>query len=63
MIKENVIIEKPKEKTFEMYFDEEKDNKILQEYDDIKNDILSISLNNNIKPFEIISLLVKHKII
>jgi len=63
LIIENAIIEKPKEKITEMYFDEEKDNKILQEYDDIKNDILSISLNNNIKPFEIISLLVKHKII
>ena len=63
LIIENAIIEKPKEKKTEMYFDEEKDNKILQEYDDIKNDILSISLNNNIKPFEIISLLVKHKII
>jgi hypothetical protein len=63
LIIENAIIEKQKEKITEMYFDEEKDNKILQEYDDIKNDILSISLNNNIKPFEIISLLVKHKII
>jgi len=63
LIIENAIIEKPKEKITEMYFDEEKDKKILQEYDNIKNDILSISLNNNIKPFEIISLLVKYKII
>ena len=63
LIIHNAIIEKPKEKITEMYFDAEKDNKILQEYDDIENDIMSISLNNNIKPYEVVSLLVKHKII
>ena len=63
LIIHNAIIEKPKEKITEMYFDAEKDNKILQEYDDIENDIMSISLNNNIKPYEVVSLLLKHKII
>jgi hypothetical protein len=64
LIIHTAIIEKPKkEKTFDTYFDEEKDKKILQEYDDIENDIMSISLNNDIKPYEVISILSKHKII
>ena len=40
-----------------------KDKTILQEYDNIENDIMSISLNNNIKPFEVVSLLIRYKII
>ena len=64
MIIQTAIIENPKkEKVIEVYFDPEKDKKILQEYDDTENDIMSISLINNIKPFEVVSLLVRHKII
>ena len=64
LIIQTAIIENPKkEKVIEVYFDPEKDKKILQEYDDTENDIMSISLINNIKPFEVVSLLVRHKII
>lgn len=64
LIIQTAIIENPKkEKLIEVYFDPEKDKKILQEYDDTENDIMSISLINNIKPFEVVSLLVRHKII
>ena len=45
------------------YFDEEFDNKILREYENIDNDIIVISKNNDIKTFEVVSILVKHKII
>lgn len=62
LIIETAIIEKPK-KEIEFYFDEEKDNKILNEYNNIEYDIMSISLMNSIKVYEVISLLVKYKII
>ena len=63
---ENVVVEKPKknkkeiiekpkkvekEKSIEFYFDEYKDKKILEEYNDIENDIINISLINNIIPY------------
>jgi hypothetical protein len=64
LIIQTAIIEKPiKEKLIEPYFDEEIDKKILQQYDNKDNDIMSISLVNNIKPFEVVSLLIRHKII
>jgi hypothetical protein len=75
---ENIIIEKPKknkkeivenpkkvekEKSIEFYFDEYNDKKILEEYENEKNDIITISLSNNVKPFQVISVLHRHKII
>ena len=69
-MKGNIVIEKKvkvkkvkKEKSIEFYFDEETDKKILGYYDNKDNDIMSISLVNNIKPFEVVSLLIRHKII
>jgi len=52
-----------KGKKIQHYFDEEKDKKILEEYDDINNDIMKISEVNNIRPWEVVSLLVRNKII
>jgi hypothetical protein len=74
LVIENVVIEKKekpvkkekvvkKEKSIEFYFDEEKDKKILEEYDDIKNDIINISLINDIRPWQIVSLLMRYKVI
>jgi hypothetical protein len=74
LVIENVVIEKKeksvkkekpvkKEKSIEFYFDEEKDKKILKEYDDIKNDIINISLINDIRPWQIVSLLMRYKVI
>ena len=64
LIIQTAIIEKPKkEKEIEQYFDEEKDKKIIKDYTDTEDDIMLIGLNNNIKPFQVVSLLVRHKII
>jgi hypothetical protein len=67
---ENIVIEKKvkvkkvkKEKSIEFYFDEETDKKILEEYENEENDIMTISLINNIRPWEVVSLLVRYKII
>jgi hypothetical protein len=67
---ENLVLEhvdtqkkKKKVKKSQLYFDEEKDKKILEEYEDELNDIMSISLANNIRPWEVVSLLVRYKII
>jgi hypothetical protein len=40
---------------------EEIDKKVLKDYDNINNDILMISEINKIKPFQVVSILVKHK--
>lgn len=47
----------------EYYFDEEIDKKILSEYEIQNNDIFSISINNKIKIFQVVSILMRHKII
>ena len=67
---ENLIIENielPKKvkkvKKTQYYFNEEKDEKILEEYEDELNNIMTISLVNNIRPWEVVSLLIRHKII
>jgi hypothetical protein len=55
-IKEKIVKSK-------FYFDEDKDNKIISEYLVKNNDVMEISEKNNIKPWEVVSLLVKYKII
>ena len=65
---ENLVIEKidvPKKvkrnsKT-EFYFNAELDEKILQEYENEMNDIMTISSYNNVSPWQIVSLLVRYK--
>ena len=66
---EDIVVEKkeqlklPKkiktEKLKEFIFDEETDYKILKEYDDAKNDIMTISSTNNIKPWQVVSILMR----
>jgi len=64
---ENLIVKeiesKKKNKKTNCYFDAEIDKKILKEYEDETNDIMKISETNNIKPWEVVSLLVRYKII
>jgi hypothetical protein len=70
---ENIIVEKikkvkkeklvKKEKSIESYFDEEKDKKILEEYENEENDIMTIGVINNIRPWQVVSLLVRYKTI
>ena len=66
-IKENVKKELPKKfkkvKPKDYYFDEETDNKILQEYDDMANNIMTISEMNNIRPWQVVSTLMRNNII
>jgi hypothetical protein len=66
---ENIVIEKvkkvkpvKKEKCIDSYFDVEKDKKILKDYDNIENDIMTMS-NNDVRPWQIVSLLMKNKVI
>ena len=60
---EDLITEVGKEKSNEFYFDEYNDKKILEEYENEENDIITISVSNNVKPFQVISVLHRHKII
>ena len=68
---ENIIIEKEmpvkikkiKTEVLKCYFNDALDNKILNEYEDETNNIMTISSNNNIRPWEVVSLLMKYKII
>ena len=66
---ENVVIEKlkkvkpvKKEKLIDSYFDVEKDTKILKDYDNVENDIMTMS-NNDVRPWQIVSLLMKNNVI
>ena len=56
-------VQKKVSKKSKIYFDESRDNKIISEYLDQENDIISISSLNDIRPWEVVSLLVKYNII
>lgn len=56
-------VQKKGSKKSKIYFDENRDNKIISEYADQENDIINISTLNNIRPWEVVSLLVKYDII
>jgi hypothetical protein len=67
---ENLLVsEVPKKKTVkkikspEVYFDEEKDKTIIEDYIVSNDDIMIIANRHNIKTFQIVSLLVRYKII
>ena len=59
MLKKKKIVKK---KTPELYFSQELDSKILNEYYSNK-DIIEISEGNNVRPWQIVSLLMRYKII
>jgi hypothetical protein len=61
---DNAVIEKKvkKLKQKDYYFDELLDKKILDDYDNELNDIMSIS-SDSIRPWQIVSLLMRYKII
>jgi len=64
---ENTVIEKikkvKKKKNPEFYFDEEIDTKILHEYEDESTDIMSLCEDDVIRPWQIVSLLMRYKVI
>ena len=51
-----------KKKSPEIYFSKELDNKVLNEYN-LKKDIMEISKINNVRPWQVVSLLMSCKII
>lgn len=71
---QNVVITKPSKienpskkidteklnKNNDYYFDQAQDNKILQEYDDVNKNIMDISETNNIRPWQVVSVLMRH---
>jgi hypothetical protein len=65
---DNTIIDKThkvkmkKEKKTEIYFDKETDKKILEDYENESNDIMTMC-NDNIRPWQLVSLLMRYKII
>jgi hypothetical protein len=48
-------------KNNDYYFDEDRDSKILQDYDDVNKNIMHISETNNIRPWQVVSVLMHHK--
>ena len=52
-----------KSKNTEVYFSEEIDKKILEDYNNTKNDITKIANINKVEIYQVVSLLVKYKII
>ena len=67
LVIENIVIEKkpkpaPKPKS-KFYFSEEEDNKIIKDYEDENNNIMTISTSNNILPWQVVSLLMQYKLI
>ena len=51
-----------KKKNPEVYFSQELDNKLLNEYD-LKKDIMEISESNDVRPWQVVSLLMRYKVI
>ena len=64
---ENIVIEKvkkvKKEKSIDTYFDFEKDKKILKEYENLDSNIMEISELNGVRPWQVVSLLMRYKVI
>ena len=53
---------KPKKK-FNYYFNEKMDKMILTDYEDIEKDIMMISEVRNIRPWQVVSVLMRHNVI
>jgi hypothetical protein len=64
-LSEELILKVPKKKTSkkDYYFNEELDNKIVLEYQNTEKDIMEIFVDFNIRPWEVVSVLMKHGIL
>ena len=62
-LKNNKVKKINKKDTQEYFFDNELDNKILYDYNDINNDIFILSEKYDIKIWQVVSLLMKYKVI
>jgi hypothetical protein len=59
---EEHYVKKKKSKTF-YYFNEKIDKQILLDYQDVDKDIMIISENNKVRPWQVVSVLMRHKVI
>jgi hypothetical protein len=59
----NKVEKKKIVKKRDYYFEEELDNKILLDYQNLKNDILTIAPKYNIRPWQVVSVLMKNGVI
>ena len=62
-LKNNKLKKINKKDTQEYFFDNELDNKILYDYNDINNDIFILSEKYDIKIWQVVSLLMRYKVI
>jgi len=60
---EDMDVKKKKKAKINSYFTSEIDNNILLDYQDVEKDIMSISEIHNIRPWQVVSVLVRHKVI
>jgi hypothetical protein len=61
---ESVDVKKKKpKKKFNYYFNENMDKIILTDYEDIEKDIMMISEVRNIRPWQVVSVLMRHNVI
>ena len=63
VVKNKKIKAKRKNTSKEFYFDEENDIKIINAYNNIKSDIMDLAETFNFRPWQIVSVLMKHKIV
>jgi len=63
VISTGFYLKKRASKNIEAYFTEEIDKKIIEDYNNTKNDITKIAKNNTVEIYQVVSLLVKYKII
>ena len=60
---DDMDVKKKKKAKINCYFTSEIDNNILLDYQDVEKDIMSISEIHNIRPWQVVSVLVRHKVI
>jgi hypothetical protein len=60
---EDTDVKKKKKTKINCYFTSEIDNNILLDYQDVEKDIMSISQIRDIRPWQVVSVLMRHKII
>ena len=60
---ENIVLKEKKSKKLDYYFNKEKDKQVLELYKIKSNNIMTISNEISIRPWEVVSLLMKHKVI
>jgi hypothetical protein len=60
---DDMDVKKKKKAKINCYFTSEIDNQILVDYQDIDKDIMLISEIHNIRPWQVVSVLVRHKVI